>query len=237
MRESRYGAAHGSTGGPAAARRPAMDGARRFPARLDHLIYVTPDLEAGIDDLETRLGVRAAVGGSHPGRGTRNALLALGEDVYLEVLAPDPAQPRPEKPRWLGVDRVGPPRLSAWAVKTTAIPEAICAAEKSGAMLGRVLAGSRLTSEGRRLSWTVSDPDVILAGGIAPFLIDWGATPHPASGAPGGCALLALRAEHPDTDAVRRTLAAIGLDLEVSSGRAPRLIATIRCPRGDVELS
>ncbi len=45
---------------------------------LDHLVYATPDLDATVAELERRLGVRAAVGGRHPGLGTRNRLVGLG---------------------------------------------------------------------------------------------------------------------------------------------------------------
>ena len=38
-------------------------------------------------------GVRAVFGGAHPGRGTQNALIALGGDHYLEILGRTP-------PRW-----------------------------------------------------------------------------------------------------------------------------------------
>jgi len=153
---------------------------------LDHLVYAARDLDVTIADLERRLGVRASPGGRHLGRGTRNALIALGPTTYLEILAPDFDQPEPATPRWLGVDTIERPTLSAWAIRCADVAELAARAERAGVQLGTVLTGSRERPDGVLLEWTYTDPRVMVGGGIVPFLIDWGRSPHPASGAAAG---------------------------------------------------
>jgi len=209
---------------------------RELLRRLDHLVYAVPDLDGGVADLEQRLGVRAAPGGPHPGRGTRNALIALGPESYLEIIAPDPAQPEPAGGRWFGVDPRAPARLAGWAAKGSDLPRLVAAAAQRGVPLGEVMPGARTRPDGVELRWTLTNPDARSVFGLAPFFIDWGTSPHPAATAPRGPVLVALRAEHPRPDLAREPLAALGLDLPVDAGPRPALVATLRVVSGLVEL-
>jgi hypothetical protein len=217
------------------------DGAERkasaeLISRVDHLVYATPDLNRGVAEIEKLLGVRATAGGQHPGRGTRNALVALGPMVYLEILAPDPEQPPPEEPRPFGLDGLKEPRLVAWFVKGSDLERLRGEAVGKGVPLGEVKSGSRRRPDGVQLSWQFTDPWVPVADGVVPFLIDWGNSPHPARTAAKGATLVSLRAEHPDARGVSEMLRHLGLDLPVKQGPSPALIAVIEGPRGRVEL-
>ncbi len=203
--------------------------------RVDHLIYATPDLTAGIEQIEELLGVRPDLGGQHPDYGTRNALLALGDETYLEIIAPDREQPEPIRPRLFGMDELEGPVLVTWAAKATDLDRLTEAAGVSGTRLGDVKVGGRRQPDGTFLSWRITDPYMPREGGLVPFFIDWGDTPHPAAGTVKGGELLGVRAEHPEPDRVAGVLADLGLVLPVALG-APTLIATIATRDGTIEL-
>jgi hypothetical protein len=201
--------------------------------RVDHLVYATPDLETSVTEMEKQLGVRAAAGGQHPGRGTHNALLALGERTYLEIIGPDPSQAAPQ---WFGIDRMTNPRLATWAANAANLDELIAKARRNGLRMGAITAGKRVTSDGVALNWKFTDPVTIVADGLVPFFIDWGHSPHPAASAPPGVELLSLRAEHPQPDNVAKALSSIDIPLRVDYGPEPSLIAVLKTSKGMVEL-
>ena len=211
-------------------------GSAKLISRIDHLVYGTPDLDRGIEEIEKLLGVRATFGGQHPGRGTRNALAALGPTTYLEIIAPDPDQPPPKEPRPFGLDGLKESKLVAWFVKSGDLESLRRDAVSKGVPLGEVRSGTRRRPDGVELQWKFTDPSVRLADGIVPLFIDWADSPHPARTAPQGATLVSLRAEHPDVQSVRTMLQHLGVDLPVKQGQRPALIAVIEGPRGRVEL-
>jgi len=151
-------------------------------------------------------------------------------------VAPDPNQPAPSQPRWLGIDTIIKPRLVTWAAKSNRLEELVVAARRVGLGLGPVSAGHRRRPDGALLTWRLTEPRTLLADGIVPFFIDWGTTPHPAGPGPYETRLVGLRAEHPDGDRIAAQLLQFGVGLEVSVRAEPALIATLETPRGQVEL-
>lgn len=205
---------------------------------LDHLVYAVPDLHAGIAAVEARLAAVLLPGGRHAAWGTRNALLGLGGRRYLEVIGPDPDAPPPSRPRPFGIDELTAPRLATWCAAPADLSAAVAALREVGIDLGDPVEMDRHTPGGDVLVWRLAWADGALpGGGLVPFLIDWGSTPHPSASAGSSVSLAGLTAEHPNPAAVRPALAALGSDLTVVRGSEPRLRAVLDTPSGRIELT
>jgi len=206
------------------------------PTLLDHILLGSPDLQAGIDFVEKHTGVGATFGGVHPGRGTQNALLSLGNRRYLEIIAPDPAQPAVKNPIASNLHSLAEPRLVGWAAhpgSVTAFAEKLTAV---GLKYEGPTPGSRKRPDGQLLKWQiVSLADT--ASGLLPFFIEWGQdSVHPSVDAPRGCTFLSFAAETPDPEKLAATLKTLNLDLLVKKGEKPRLHAVISGPKGNLEV-
>ncbi len=205
---------------------------------VDHLLLGVSDLDRGIAWLERRTGVKAAIGGSHPGVGTRNALAALGGRRYLEIIAPDPAQTT--FTFRIDVRTLSEPRLITWASGTNDIEAVAKRVRGSGFETFGPQAGSRARPDGKVLKWKSLGLRSGVAAGIVdpiPFFIEWAADSiHPSQDSPAGCELLAFEIEHPNPTEVRNVLEKIGIEANVKPGDRARLAATLRSPKGTVEL-
>ncbi len=200
---------------------------------IDHLVYASPDLDAAVDRITALTGVRAAYGGRHPGHGTHNALLSLGGRTYLEIIAPDPAQPRPGGPRPFGLDDMPGSGLRAWAAAPDNLDAVVRASLAIGFGYGPIIDGQRHTSDGHELSWRMTASPHGEDDGVVPFLIDWADSPHPAQGAPDGVTLTELRLATPDPQRLTARLHVLGLDLPVDAAPRPALHAVLAGPHGE----
>ncbi len=215
--------------------------ARRAPSRceIDHLVVTAPTLASGADHVRRALGVEMGPGGEHPRMGTHNLLLRLGDAAFLEVIAPNPAAPRPVRPRWFALDDPAArrePRLAAWVARThdlRAWPV------DTLAPLGAV---ESMTRGAREWRITIPSDGALPMGGAAPMLIEWRSPPRTAAlDLPdSGCSLAALTVRHAIPGDVSRLLEAFGLDgvagvlpdSGISGGGASRLVAEIVTPDG-----
>jgi hypothetical protein len=212
---------------------PAGHGCMCRMNRLDHIVFAAHDLDAAVESLHGRLGVRAGAGGRHVGVGTHNALLSLGDNAYLEVIAPDPTQPPPAR-RPFGLDTLAAPGLAGWAVACADIAAAVVRARERGYDPGDPVETERATPEGALVRWRLTTRE--LGGGAVPFLISWGDTFHPARSAPSGLRLLEFRIEHPEPASVSATLAALDVEVAVAQATRVGLVAIVDGPLGRVEL-
>jgi hypothetical protein len=205
-------------------------------SQLDHLIVTAASLHEGVGYVRRQLGVEMQAGGEHVRMGTHNCLLRLGGKLYLEVIAANPAVPRPDRPRWFQLDdanSIRVPRLATWVARTDDIR---AAASVSPVPLGKIEPMSR-----GKLEWlmTVPDDGRLPLQGLAPTLIQWRSEAHPADTLKDlGCSLIRLDGFHPQAGKVASVLKWIGFEGEflASRGDAPRLTAHIQTPSGQRQL-
>ncbi len=209
-------------------------------SQIDHLVLAGTDLAALVADVAEQFGSTSVPGGPHPGRGTRNELVGLGSSRYLELIGPDPDQPPPTGPRQFGIDAITEPTLVAWCARPTRpLIDVIAEASAAGFDLGPLASMSRQRPDGVLLQWQLTFPQLATPDeGTVPFLIDWGASPHPTTTLPDGIELRELTLGNPDPDRLRAVLAIVGDFPEVTVVPAdrPTLHALLQTPNGEVHL-
>jgi Glyoxalase-like domain len=209
-----------------------MRTADTVPPLLDHILLGCSNLAGGVSFVEERLGVRAAFGGVHPGRGTQNALLSLGLRHYLEIIAPDPQQAREKLPQALDLQRrhlheLIQPRLVGWAEHPGNLDRFAARLREAGIAFNGPRPGARRRPDGRVLEWkalTLADD----RNGILPFFIEWSAgSLHPSADAPHGAKLGGFSIADPNPDDLAKFCKSLDLDVAVERNEKPQMGAVI----------
>lgn len=202
-------------------------------AMIDHLILGINNLERGMKDFEEITGVRPVFGGVHPGRGTQNALVSLGEGVYLEIIAPDPKQ---------SVDSAMVKELKpvmtltpvGWAVGTDDMFALQAKLQAREIRHGAAMPGSRALPDGSRLQWSTTNITLPQHNWL-PFFIRWNdPAKHPSRTTPVGCSLTSMQIEDPNPDPLTHVFSAIGLKVLAKKAAQSRMTIWMKCPKGPV---
>lgn len=196
---------------------------------IDHLAVTVQSLDRGVAYVEQSLGVTLAPGGQHARMGTHNRLLRLGPKLFLEVIAPDPDAPAPDRARWFGLDT--PPRqpqVSNWVLRTDDLSATLADLSLD---LGCPL---DLARGDYRWRITVPESGVLPYGGAAPAVLEWTSPAHPAEALPdAGCTLKCLIVSHPRADDLLAAFPALAdvPRLRIEPGPAG-IVARIDTPSG-----
>jgi hypothetical protein len=202
---------------------------------LDHIVFATNDLDATTAWLAQATGVTASAGGAHVNMGTRNALCALGDGAYLEIIGVDPDQPEPAQPRVYGIDTLTSPGVVGWCARRGDIPGLMMSAAGLGLSFTGPTSMQREAPSGL-LSWELTMPDFDNAGGLVPSFIKWSTATHPSQDAAPGLELVTFRADHPEPGDAVYQLQRLGEPIEVRRGSTPALKVRVSGPGGAVTL-
>lgn len=136
---------------------------------IDHVVVLVGDLPAAITEYESA-GFEVRRGGVHPDAGTENALIALADGSYLELLAVSDPMQAASHPLWLRPDgqrrRAG--EYGGFALGTDDIDRDVQRILDRGISMTPPRDGSRLRPDRTEIKWRVSFP----RGAGLPFLIE-----------------------------------------------------------------
>ena len=205
--------------------------------RIDHIVWIAPDLTDGIKYITETTGLEPVYGGRHLKFGTHNALLKIGPRCYFEILAPDPANKTVMPPRWMGVDLIDQPRIARWALNSNELESDVQKIGLRNSTLAHIDEGQRVTASGDVLSWQLSIPAPQPACESIPFLIDWQDSIHPATQLDHEGHLIHFRITDPHPERISHLLDELGCPVEVVAGPDTTLEVTLKTPLGIVSIT
>jgi glyoxalase-like protein len=209
-------------------------------AVIDHVLLAVRDLDAAAKWIREQHGLTALPGGRHPGVGTANMIVPLGDD-YLELIAMvDPAEAAgPLRARLDEAPESGA-SIATWAVRVTDIEALKQRLGAAGIATEGPLPGSRRRPDGTLLEWRTlrvgsgTEPAI-------PFFIEWkvAAGDHPGAAPvehPAGTVLLrGLRLASPVPEALAERLRVVldeGVDYQVEKGEREEPSAVVLSVNG-----
>jgi len=204
---------------------------------IDHLVYCVHDLDASIREFEEKYGFQINVGGRHLHHGTRNALINLGQNCYLELLAIDRGNKQVYQDRWMGIDLLTEDKLTRWAISSSDLDRDHRILSDYNEQMGIISTGSRQRPDTKVLNWKMTLPLSQPEVEVIPFLIDWSESEsHPTDGLSVQGQLLGLELSHPEPDRIKSCLAHLGHEVVITQSEETIIKATIKGPKGQFQI-
>lgn len=173
----------------------------RMVTGIDHIVYVTADLEQSKNEISSLLGIEIFNGGVHPDKGTHNALFRIGTQSYFEILAPLPDSK--VKSEWLGTFDANFERVSAICVATDDLKEDVKKLSLLSDRKYSISEGQRQTNDQKMLQWKLGMHTELKYVDDYPFLIDWGTSEHPTASLMNDVALVRMEIHTPNPEKVK----------------------------------
>jgi Glyoxalase-like domain len=227
-------------GGGAARRRPRLE--------FDHVQVAVDSLDMAAEQFASRYGLLALDGGRHPGRGTANMIVPLGQS-YVELIAVVDDSEAVSIPTSIRVRRAveSGRTFAAWAVRTDGLEQTRTEAAAQGLRLPstETVNGRRRRPDGQELVWRSAElvPDGEFSS--MPFLIEWQLQPEHFPGAaaarhPSGArGVLSVVLSDPAPEAALSNLGRLlaeDLDYSVEKGPPGVLEIVLDTPAGPLRL-
>jgi hypothetical protein len=208
----------------------ALAGSQASAAQIDHIVLGVDDLDRGMKAFEVATGVKPVYGGKHPG-GTHNALVSLGDGMYLEILAVQKGVT--VQGDYAGLKEIKTLTPIGWAVSSKDSAELRNRLSTAGIAVSEPVGGSRTTPTGSTLSWQTFGFNESFAQ--APFFIVWSEqTAHPSTTSPSGCKLQQWKIAGPRAKDLQQLRQTLDLRADVAEARQPSMRLALACPRGAV---
>ncbi len=201
--------------------------------KIDHLVYGVPDLDQAIHHFNAVYGIAPIRGGKHKHKGTHNAIINLGNECYLELLAIDKENTIITGNRWMGMDFVENAKITRWAIKSKDVSSDVEVIKKVNPALGTLGNGLRITESGNTLSWEMSMPLANPEVELIPFLINWSESGHhPTHNLDVQCELIEMTLTHPEPPHILDCFHDLGIALPINRATETSFKATFSGPKG-----
>lgn len=182
-------------------------------------------------------GIAPSFGGYHLTQGTKNALVNLGNQCYLEILAADSTNEKITPPRWMGIDLIKNAQVTRWCLKSKDLEKDSEVLKNHQSTLGTIYGGQRKTSTGDLLAWEMILPLASPKVDLLPFMVDWSnSSVHPTDNLPSQCQLLAINFYHPKPKTLQPYFEELGVKHTIKKGNSSLIKLTLETQKGIIEV-